>query len=78
MKIVCIKNIISEYEVFSEMHVSKSQWGLTIGKSYDVIYEGWVYYRIINDDGNQVEYLKNCFEDLYLFRNKVFDKILEE
>ena len=60
------------------MHVSKSEWGLTIGKLYDVIYEGCIYYRIINDDGNQVEYFKRCFENLNLFRNKIIDKILEE
>ena len=78
MKIVCVRNLIPEYDTFFGMPVPKHQFGITIGKSYDVIYEGYSYYRIINDDGNQVEYFKRCFENLNLFRNKIIDKILEE
>lgn len=78
MKIVCVRNLIPEYDTFFEILIPKKRFGITVGNSYDVIYEGRIYYRIINDDDVEYEYSKKCFEDLNLFRNKIIDKFLEE
>ena len=72
MKKVCIKT-------------NKNYW-LTIGKTYEVIsdvnYDYGYYdnngYNIINDNGDDCWYEKECFKSLAEIRNETIDKLLED
>ena len=54
------------------------EYGLTMGKSYDVSEEDDKYYRIINDTNYIVRYNKNCFKTLSEVRNETINNLLEE
>ena len=64
MKIVCINNENCEDE-------------LTIGKSYDVIFEGYNY-MIINDNGYKWWCIRSWFKSLLEIRNEKINKLLDD
>jgi hypothetical protein len=70
MKVVCIDD-------YNKTKKSKID-GITNHKIYDVIFEGYTFYSIIDDNNIGNDYAYYRFEELYLTRNKLIDKILEE
>jgi hypothetical protein len=64
MKVVCIYN--ENFESY-----------LTIDKSYDVIEERSLNYKIIDNDGDEFWYFAEWFKPLSEMRNEKINKLLE-
>ena len=54
-----------------------NNWYLTIGKTYEVIYEDKYDYKIICDHDFEYWYPKKYFKPLSEYRNETINKLLE-
>ena len=64
MKVKCIRN--DDWQIY-----------LTVDKTYEVIKEEGVYYKIIGDKGIENWFPKDWFKSLSEIRNETINKLLE-
>ena len=64
MKVKCIDNVDGWFNI-------------TIGKTYKIIGEDELGYKIINDLGEENWYIKEWFKQLSKLRNETINKLLE-
>lgn len=77
MRVVCIEDrILNQGDDGCQYPNFKLKEKLTINKAYDVILSLPQTYKIVNDNGEVVEYLKLRFIPLDEYRNSILDKIL--
>lgn len=64
--------------VYDFVDISSIPFPLTIGRSYNVVSQDSIGYRIINDDGEPLFYSKHRFLELSLYRNNKLNQLINE
>lgn len=70
MRLLCI----TDYTRISD----GSQPGIIVGRYYEVIDQDTIGYKVIDEFGRRLYYIKSCFEPIEVTRDRKINKLLDE